>query len=133
MKVTDDNLWLVADCDIRPAGPTDACFYCKAKIGQPHKPKCVIRERTVVVRAIIHLVRRVPEGWSSDKIEYGMNHTRWCANNILDELDSLAEHAGCICAFFEGRYVREATAKDEETFGVEIEQRRKRELDADQD
>ena len=133
MKIESDNPWPVVSDDIRPAGSPDACCYCKVRLGQQHKPGCVIRQRTVVVDVTIRLVRRVPEAFSSDEIEYGMNHARWCANSILYELDSLAEHADCLCDFFTGCYVREATAEDEETFGVWVEQKPGQQSDADQD
>ena len=138
MKVEGDNPWPVMPDDIRPVGSPDACCYCKVRLGQQHKPGCVIRERTVVVDVTIRLVRRVPEAFSSHEIEYGMNRARWCATNILGELDRLAAHAehtasGCLCEFFTGHYVREATAEDEETFGVRAERKPRRQLDTNQD
>jgi hypothetical protein len=53
-----DNWPLVAPNDdgIRPAGPRDACFYCRQKVGQPHKPDCVHRDEDRA--ASIHLRSR---------------------------------------------------------------------------
>lgn len=131
MRIEGDNPWPVTSDHITAGGSPDACCWCKARLGQQHRSSCVVRERTVVIDATIRLVRRVPENFSQDEIEFGMNQARWCANNILYELNSLAEHANCLCDFFTGLYVREATAEDEETFGVRVEQKPGQHLDTD--
>ena len=130
MRIESDNPWPVTNDHITFGGPPDACCWCKAKLGQQHKPSCAVRQRTVVCAITIRLVRLVTEDWTPDEIEYGMNHARWCATNILDEFDRLAAHAehtasGCLCEFFTGCYVREATTEDEEKFGVWVERERK--------
>lgn len=75
---------------------------------------CVIRERTVVIRASFEIVYPVPEDWSKENIEGHLNESGWCKNNILVTLNNLAERAGCLCQFGEFEYIREATKIDEE-------------------
>lgn len=117
----EENAWPVTESDTRPIGSPDACCYCKTKLGQQHTPSCPVRSRTVVIDATIRLVCHITEDRTPDEIEFGMNHSRWCAINILRDFDELAEHAnGCLCDFFTGRYVREATAEDEGKYGVHV-------------
>jgi hypothetical protein len=88
--------WIVeADDDgIRPAGPPDRCFYCgvKAGEGKTHLLDCVIRTRTVVVRAQVDYVIRIPESWTAADVEFHRNEGTWCANNGMNELDHIIRH-----------------------------------------
>lgn len=108
-----DN-WPVIEDDSRPAGVPDRCFYCNEPHGSQHKIGCAIRQRTVVVRAIIEYVVDVPEDWEQHDIEFHRNDGSWCADNALTELDELSERAGCLCAVTRYEYLREATKEDEE-------------------
>jgi hypothetical protein len=76
-----DN-WPVEKFGIRPAGKPDECFYCRQKSGDQHAPECVIRERTVLVDVIIQMVMTVPEKWTPDTIEFSLNESSSCANNM---------------------------------------------------
>lgn len=114
-----DN-WIVGEYSIRPAGDPDKCFYCGVHKGGTHKPECVIRNRTVVLKMTIDLVVEVPEDWDKQTIEFNKNQGTWCASNILSELERLDGHAGCLCPFMEFEYIREATQDDEELYGVYV-------------
>ena len=109
-----DN-WPVEDEGIRPAvrGPNH-CTYCGEPKGSTHKPDCVVRERTVVVRMTVEYVRTVPESWDNETVETVMNETSWCSSNALQELESLDERADCLCEYTQFEFVREATEEDEE-------------------
>lgn len=96
----------------RPAGRDDECFYCHGPLGADHHPNCVMRDRTVVVRATVEYVVRVPERHTPDQIEFRRNESSWCASNMLSELDSPET---CICNAVTFEYVREATEEDERT------------------
>lgn len=109
--------WTVIEGDNRPAGPSDRCFYCEQPHGAQHSAGCVIRERTVVVRAIIEYVVSVPEDWDTSIIEFHREDSSWCASNGLGELTKLHERLeksdACGCSLISYRYVREATEEDE--------------------
>lgn len=106
--------WTVEDYGIRPAGPDDRCFYCDRPRGATHKPNCVIRSRTVVVRMQVDLVVAVPEGWDEQMINFHRNESSWCASNVIEELNELVERTGgCLCRFSEFTYLREADDNDE--------------------
>lgn len=99
------------DDGIRPAGPPDACLYCKQKVGDPHLAECVTVKRTVVVRMTVEYEVDVPQSWDKEQIEFHRNEGSWCANNALDELAQLhdAESAEtCLCPSARFEYVGEA-------------------------
>jgi hypothetical protein len=112
--------WTVGQDAIRPAGPPDACCYCGAAYGDEHKAGCVMRQRTVVCEVTIKVVRTVPENWDQEMIEFHMNESSWCFNNIVGELEEAIKRAedGCclLCSLATGRYLGEATADDEDAF-----------------
>ena len=115
MKRTD---WIVGEYGIRPYGKNDACFYCKAKVGEQHKEECVIRERTVNVDFVIHAVMSVPETWDEDQINWHYNEGTWCASNLLRILANRDDDDRCLCSITEAKYIGEATQEDEEEFGI---------------
>lgn len=100
----------------RPAGKPDECFYCQSHVGTTHAPDCVLRERTIVVRATIEYVVTVPEHWDAHQIVFHRNDGTWCASNGLAELAALAERLdavnSCPCSYVEYGFVREATIED---------------------
>lgn len=111
-----DN-WKVTEDDERPARPDGTCFYCKEPIGNEHKPDCVVRSRTVVIRFMVDVVVSVPENWDKTDIEFMYNEGSWCASNLVE---MLKEKPGCLCSCTEAEYVREATEADEENWKGEI-------------
>lgn len=96
----------------RPAGPPHLCFYCNAGIGTLHKPDCVLRTRTVVLRYSYEVVVAIPDWWDTDMMEYHRNYSTWCADNSIDAFDARKENE-CWCDDFKAEYVREATSDDE--------------------
>ena len=107
---------------VRPAGPQDACLYCKAPKGGQHSQGCVMRNRSIVVRVSFDLLKFVPEDWDSDMIEFHMNGSSSCSSNLLREIVDQADRVadGCTCNFSRGAFLREATAEDEERFEKSI-------------
>ena len=103
--------------DERPARKDGTCYYCRTAIGSHHKPGCVIRTRTVVCEFTVTLTRSVPEDWDQYMIEFHMNDSSWCASNLIHEMESL-DMERCLCGNIEGKFVREATADDEDRYGV---------------
>lgn len=110
------NDWSV-DKGIRPAGLQEKCFYCRAEKGTQHRDGCTMRVRTVVVRATFEYIRKVPENWDAHLIEFHLNESSSCADNILADISEQAERRrGCACGMQKGTYLREATEEDEENF-----------------
>lgn len=106
--------WTVSEFSTRPAGPDSECFYCGRKLGEQHKETCVLRERTVVIEARVIYTISVPEFWTPEDIENHRNSNRWCSNNMVQELQELADVRDCLCGATEFKYIREATEEDEE-------------------
>jgi hypothetical protein len=57
------------DDGIRPAGATDACFYCCQKVGEPHRRDCVVVKKTVRFRCTVDVDIEAPLSWTKKKIE----------------------------------------------------------------
>ncbi len=112
--------WAVGPYGVRPAGKSDQCFYCSAKVGTQHTEGCVIRHQTVVIRATFELVVDVPEDWDGEHVEYLFNE-KMCPSDVARRLSEVlqAENHGVLDSI-EVKYVREATAEDEEDCGVKV-------------
>ena len=114
--------WKVTNFAVRPAGKLDECFYCNEKLGDEHKLDCVIRRKTVVIDITIRMVRPFADDMDKDTIEFYLNDSRFCIDNILiGELENLSEQMGCLCAVTESKFVREATFEDEMEYKISIE------------
>lgn len=79
------------DDGIRPAGPPDACFYCRREVGQEHARDCVIVEKLVELR-VFREDKEIgtwtlydPYHWDGWNSEFHKNESSWCAGNFLDE------------------------------------------------
>jgi len=88
------------DGGIRPAGPQDRCFCCGSKIGEYHKSECTTLNRKVRVRYSFDIEIEVPHRWNKEDIENHRNHSRWCADNAIIEIDSFVGDDICLCEFF---------------------------------
>lgn len=78
------------------------CFYCPARLGQPHGPKCVVPQRTVRMRWVLEYDADVPANWDKRQIEFHRNMGTWCADNAVDELKKTTGDDGCLCSM--GRF-----------------------------
>lgn len=110
--------WKVIEGDNRPAGPPDRCFYCNQPHGGQHAQGCVIRSRTVVVSTTIEWVIDVPEDWDAEMIEFSRNDGSRCSDNDVSDLremiDRMKAEGKCSCALIRTKFLREATAEDEQ-------------------
>jgi hypothetical protein len=117
--------WTVGQNDV---DPVSGVCYCQARLGEQHRENCVSRKRTVVIATTIEYVVPMPEHWTADSIEFHRNESSMCANVVKRELAALFEHVertgGCLCDRVEVKYVREATAEDEDACGVRVEESR---------
>jgi hypothetical protein len=91
----DWPLVVANDDGIRPAGPQDACLYCKRRIGQEHGRDCVVVTKRVRLLAGVDTAAGLvvgsweadePHGWDVERILYRYNDGCWCADNLLDDV-----------------------------------------------
>jgi len=130
------NHWIVGDEGIRPVSrDKNVCTYCREPRGNTHKPECVIRQRTVVMRLTVEYVATVVESFDQEMIEFQRNEGTRCADNTIIELAERIEryekqgtdehddeHVGrtCFCGTAREEYVREATEHDEMMDGIYV-------------
>lgn len=102
------------DSGIRPAGPPDECFYCQARVGQPHGEKCGVVTKLIRARYIIDVDLRVPYSWDKDRFEFHRNDGTWCANNAVNEIEAhiqaepindVSSVGTCLCHRFKAEFV----------------------------
>ncbi len=114
------ELWVVGEEAIRPAGLPDRCFYCDAKLGDEHNIGWVMRERTVMVEFTIKMPVLVPEDWTQENMENHWNNSGYCLSNMMNHVDEIKR--GCLCGCAWVAYVGEATAEDEQYYGLSVEE-----------
>lgn len=90
--------FLVTEAAQRPLGMDGTCFYCRQPIGAEHKDDCVLIKKTVKVRLTIEYDVDVPSHWDAHSVEFHRNGSGWCADNLVRELQNLAEREGCLCS-----------------------------------
>jgi hypothetical protein len=110
--------WPVQESDVNR---NNVCTWCPATLWHEHTGECPSRQKTVVVEVTIQLIRTVPEAWGEDEINFHMNGSSWCAGNIIEDLEKNNQENSCLCPHFQGKYVRDASQEDEETFRVSID------------
>ena len=110
--------WTVTESSTRPAGKSDRCFYCGRLLGEQHKENCVIRSKTVVVDFMVRTVLTVPEHWDNEQVNFHYNDGTWCSDNLINELSRRSENVRCLCDITEAIYIRGASEKDEEDYGL---------------
>jgi hypothetical protein len=75
----------------------------------------MMTNRSVKVRFTIETVMSVPVDWDEEMINFRFGpDSRWCADNLLDDLCNRSGEDDCNCDIITGEYVGEAN-KDEET------------------
>lgn len=86
------------------SGPPGTCFYCPAKLGEPHGPECVIPQRTVKLRLVVEYETSVPRHWDASQVFFHRNGSSWCLSNAIDDLQKAFQPEdpddgmGCICS-----------------------------------
>lgn len=87
----------VTGASMRPASDRLECFYCHQAIGSFHLDSCVLLKKRVRLKVTIEYETEVPADWDSQQIEFHRNDGSWCADNMIDELESYVGEDGCIC------------------------------------
>jgi len=99
-------LVLPDDDGIRPAGNFDECFYCKQKIGTPHKFTCGMITHKVEMAFTVKVELDVPIANTIEDTEFRYNESSWCANNLITFLDDMIEKGQCLCSLTSAKFVR---------------------------
>lgn len=87
--MNDSNNWPLVDPfddGIRLAGALDACFYCKQKVGEPHRRDCVIVTKLVRFRVTAEVDITVPHCWSDEQIREDVSNRSHDAYNFYDDV-----------------------------------------------
>lgn len=53
--------------------------------------------QTRAIKIEIHLPMSFPGDWDDDMIRFHLNESSWCADNIINELETYSKKHGCIC------------------------------------
>lgn len=49
------------------------------------------------IRIVIDLPMDFPVEWDNEMIEFYLNESSYCCDNLIDELEKYGEENGCIC------------------------------------
>lgn len=53
------------------------------------------------IRITIDLPMDFPEDWDNEMIEFHLNESSYCCDNLINELQKYSEENGCICMITE--------------------------------
>ena len=59
-----------------------------------------------IIELTIKLPMDFPADWDDDMVEFHLNESSWCMDNIIDELKKYSETHGCICGICEGKVLK---------------------------
>ncbi len=98
------------DDGIRPGSSLDQCWFCRSKVGTPHKLVCAAVTKTVRVVYSFTLDIEVPHHWQQHDVESHRNEeSSSCANNAIVEVaeffDGSDDENPCACHSFECEYI----------------------------
>lgn len=57
------------------------------------------------IRITIDLPMDFPEDWDNELIEFQLNESSYCCDNLIDELQKYSEEHGCICMITECKVI----------------------------
>ena len=80
--------------------------------------------KVVMVEVTMTIPRVVPVSWDADSVDFQLNESSWCADNIENDLSryvaAKGDEAPCMCGAFRGKFLRDATEDDLQ--GVDVVQ-----------
>lgn len=93
------NTFKVTRKAMRPASCLKQCFYCQQHIGEVHKKDCVLIKKKVKVTMNVEMEIEIdePAGWDASQIEFHLNESSWCVDNVLEDLEKMIKEEGCLC------------------------------------
>ena len=53
--------------------------------------------KIVNIKWTINLPMTFPNNWDDDMIDFYLNNSSWCCDNLIDELQKYSDEHGCIC------------------------------------
>ena len=108
------HFWPVTRADVKRGSWDSHCGYCEAKLGTEHRPKCSIRQRTVVVELDheVELIAWFPEAWPLEIV--GVYYQGGVDPNLALLCPGLDGHRPASQSMIVTN-LREATAEDEES------------------
>ena len=60
-------------------------------------------EQKRTIRITIDLPMEFPKDWDDRLIEFHLNESSWCFDNLIDKLEQYSEEHGCICGICKAR------------------------------
>lgn len=57
----------------------------------------------------IHLPMDFPDDWDDEMIEFHLNESSWCCDNLIDLLERYSQQNGCICSICNARVEKRDT------------------------
>ena len=58
-----------------------------------------------IIRITIDLPMSFPKDWDNEMIEFHLNESGYCCDNIINELYKYSENNGCICNIIECKVI----------------------------
>ena len=55
----------------------------------------------------IHRPMDFPADWDDEMIEFYLNESSWCCDNLIDLLEEYSKENGCICSICEAKVFKE--------------------------
>lgn len=101
------------------------CCYCKAPYEGMHEIGCVLRRKSVMVRAVVEYIITVPEDYTEESVLFQRNEGSWCKSNLIAELKELdpddvslegGRYLFCFCNAVKFEFLRDATVQDHQAF-----------------
>ena len=56
-----------------------------------------MHEKERIIRITIDLPMKFSTDWDDNLIEFHLNESSWCFDNLIDQLEQYSEEHGCIC------------------------------------
>lgn len=56
----------------------------------------------------ISLPMDFPEDWDNEMIEFHLNESSWCCDNLIDLLEKYSKENGCICNICEAKVLKDS-------------------------
>lgn len=56
-----------------------------------------MHEKERIIRITIDIPMKFPTDWDDNLIEFHLNESSWCFDNLIDILEQYSEEHGCIC------------------------------------
>lgn len=71
------------------------------------KEKMIGKYKNVKIEMIAEIDYEVPSDWNKDMIEFHLNGSGWCCDNIINELKKVSKRDGCICGITKFKYIKD--------------------------